>query len=499
MARLSELIARSGLDPLAVSGADPEIRSTTLDSRRVEADALFFALPGQRSDGEAFVADALARGARGIVAVSPRPEDLDPTIAWAQVDDPRGAAALLSRELWARPDEAMQLVGITGTNGKTTVSWLLESIVRAAGRPVGRMGTIGNAFDGIERNAAHTTPEAPEFFRLLAEMRDAGVEIVSMEVSSHALAMQRVAGARFTIAAFLNLSPEHLDFHEDEAAYLDAKALLFDGLSAEAVAVVNADDPRSETIRERARPARAITFGRGEGCDVRLREEHVRLRGAAAVLDLPSGAIPIRTHLIGGFNLDNVAAAAACAVALDLPADAITRGVGDLDAIPGRMERVDCGQPFAVIVDYAHTEDALRSLLETIAPLCEGAVHLVFGCGGSRDRSKRAPMGRVAARLADRVLVTSDNPRDEAPQAIIDSVMQGVAEVPGGAERTRAIVDRREAIAAGLESAGPADVVVVAGKGHEATQVFADRVERFDDRRVCRELLGCSEDETCLR
>lgn len=490
MARIGELIERAGLQPRAASGGDPEILAAALDSRRVESGSLFFALAGLRSDGEAFVADAVAGGARAIVAASPRPDDLDDRVAWIQLDDPRLAAALLSRELWERPDTALQLVGITGTNGKTTVSFLLESIVRAAARPVGRIGTIGTAYGDVTLPASHTTPEAPDFYELLARMRDAGIELVAMEVSSHALAMRRVAGARFVVAAFLNLSPEHLDFHGDEHAYFEAKALLFDGLSNEATAVVSVDEPHGEAIRERARPARVIGFGRDERADVRLRDEHVTLRGASAVLDLPSGPIPIRTHLVGRFNLENVAAAAACAVALGLPADAITRGVGDLASIPGRMERVDCGQPFAVIVDYAHTEDALQSLLETIAPLCEGSVHLVFGCGGSRDRGKRAPMGRVAARLAHRVYLTSDNPRDEDPAAIIASVTEGIASVSGGPERTRTIVDRRDAIAAALGAAGAGDVVVVAGKGHETTQIFRDRTEPFDDREVCRELLA---------
>lgn len=489
-ARLSALLEAARVRPLAAPGADPIIEGASLDSRSVGPGFVFFALPGRLADGESFVPEALDRGARAIVARSPRPEGIDAAVAWVQVAEPRRVAGRLSREVHRRPDESLTLVGITGTNGKTTVAYLVESIAAVAGRRAGRIGTVGYAFAGRERAAARTTPEAPDFYRMLAEMRDESVDLVVMEVSSHALALDRVAGAHFDTAAFLNLGRDHLDFHGSVEAYFEAKARLFDELETRQNAVLPADDPLGDTLRRRTR-ARVTTFGRGEGATVRLRDEHCGLEGSSAILDLPSGPLPVRTFLIGRFNLDNVAAAAACAVAVGLSPETIASGILAADRVPGRMERIDCGQPFGVIVDFAHTEAALRSALTSLRELTRGGrLSVVFGCGGDRDRDKRAPMGRAAAQLADRVWITSDNPRGEDPRAIAETVAAGAREVDGPGAEVTLELDRRAAVEAALAAAAPGDVVLIAGKGHETVQVSADGERELDDRVVAREALA---------
>ncbi|HXV77766.1 MAG TPA: UDP-N-acetylmuramoyl-L-alanyl-D-glutamate--2,6-diaminopimelate ligase, partial [Candidatus Polarisedimenticolaceae bacterium] len=469
------MLRGAGVRPVASYEPDPLVRSATLDSRRVEPGDLFFALRGLEVDGVDFVPQAAERGASAIVAGVPRPSWLDPAIAWVEVDEARRAAALLSRELQGRPDLALTLVGITGTNGKTTVSYLIESIARAAGMRAGRIGTVGHAFGDVERGAIRTTPEAPEFYRLLAEMRDASTELVAIEVSSHALALDRVAGARFQVAAFLNLGRDHLDFHQTAAAYFEAKARLFDALDESQWAVVPAGDPRGEQIRRRT-TAHVLGFGREAGADVRLRDEHCGVDGSRAVLDTPRGSVPIRTFLLGRFNLDNIAAAAACALSAGIGPDAIAAGALALERVPGRVERIDRGQPFAVVVDYAHTADALQNVLRFATDVTAGRVHVVFGCGGERDRGKRAEMGRVAAASGATIYITSDNPRGEDPERIIDEIEQGVLAVPGGAGRCTRLADRRAAIEAAILAAAADDAVVIAGKGHETTQTVAGRV-----------------------
>jgi UDP-N-acetylmuramoyl-L-alanyl-D-glutamate--2,6-diaminopimelate ligase len=457
--RLSSLLRAAGVEPVAGVDVDPDILGTALDSRRVGQGDIFFAIRGFEHDGEAFAPNAIHRGARAVVAASPRPDWVDPEVAWVFVEQPRRAAGLISRQYYCRPDEALTLVGITGTNGKTTVTYLLEAIASAADRRVGRVGTVGYAFDGDEVEAPRTTPEAPELYRLLAEMRDRAIEIVAIEVSSHALALSRVEGARFALAAFLNLGRDHLDFHEDEADYFEAKARLFDGLGPAQHAVLPADSSHGETLRRRTR-ARVWTFGRSEAATVRLRDERCDIDGSAAVLETPAGALR-----------------------------AVAAGVRGLGPVPGRAEKVDRGQPFAVLVDYAHTEDALRSLLSWLRELSGGRLRVVFGCGGDRDQGKRFGMGRVAAGLADRLYLTSDNPRREDPLRIIDEIHAGVVSVDGGSQRCSIHVDREEAIRTAIAEAAAGDVIVVAGKGHETTQTIGERLLPFDDRVVAARAL----------
>lgn len=486
---LSALLKRAKVRPLSPLGADPLVRGVSLDSRRVEEGDLFLAIRGFEVDGESFAPDAIGRGACAVVAESARPVRIDPNVGWVQVEDARRAAGPLSRECNDRPDEELDLVGVTGTNGKTTVTHIVESIALAAGRRCGRIGTVGCSLAGETRSSAHTTPEAPDFFRLLAEMRARSIDLVAMEVSSHALALHRVAGARFKVAAFLNLSADHLDFHANEEDYFLAKASLFRSLGDDQWAVLPADSPYRSRLAA-ATQARTLTFGRSEDADLRLRDERLALDGSSATLETPDGTVPIRTFLPGSMNLDNVAAAAACAIALGLAADAISTGVLALEGVPGRMERIACGQPFTVIVDFAHTSAALQALLAWVGTVATGRVLLVFGCGGERDRGKRADMGRVAARGADRVFLTSDNPRREDPGQIIEQILAGVADAPGGQERCHTFVDRETAICEALAAARDADVVVIAGKGHETHQIVGDDRRAFDDRKVARAALA---------
>lgn len=487
--RLSAMLDGSGVRPLAAPGADPEIAGMSLDSRTVGPGDLFLAIPGLRLDGAEFVGEALRRGARAVVAAGPRPEGVDEAVAWVRVAAPREAAGPLARELHGRPDEALALVGITGTNGKTTVAHLVESIGRAAGRKTGRIGTVGYAFDGETRPLERTTPEAPDLYRLLARMRDLGLEIVALEVSSHALALGRVGGARFSIAAFLNLSRDHLDFHPDLASYFEAKASLFTSLGSERTAVLPADTDHGRELRRRT-AARVLSFGRTADADVRLTDERTGIDGASAVLETPRGRLPVRTFLLGDYNLDNVAAAAACALALDLPPESIPAGVLALHGVPGRMERVPTDRPFDVVVDYAHTTDALERVLAWARGAASGRLRVVFGCGGGRDAGKRPEMGRVAARLADDVYLTSDNPRQEDPGRILDDVAAGVATVAGAADRCRKIADRERAIRRAIADAGAGDLIVIAGKGHETVQIVGAEARAFDDREVARRALA---------
>ncbi|NIM01804.1 MAG: UDP-N-acetylmuramoyl-L-alanyl-D-glutamate--2,6-diaminopimelate ligase [Acidobacteria bacterium] len=485
-ARLSDLLDGAAVAPLDTLEVDPEIRGVQLDSRRIGEGDLFFALAGEHVDGERFVPQAVERGARAIVAASSRPTGLDPAVAWVRVDEPRRVTGPISKEFYGRPDEALTLVGITGTNGKTTVSYMVQSIAQAAGRRAGRIGTTGFAFGGLAESLERTTPEATDLFRILDTMRRAGAEVVAMEVSSHALSLDRVCGTRFAVSAFLNLTRDHLDYYESEEAYFEAKARLFETLGPRDRAVISADSPWGDRVARRTR-AQALRFGRAQSADVRLSDEVCRLGGSTATLTGPDGPFEIELGLPGKFNLDNAAAAAACAVCLGYDPSSIATGLRNLSGVPGRVERVERGQPFAVWVDYAHTPDALERVLKLARSLARGRVLAVYGCGGDRDRGKRAEMGRVAAEQADISFITSDNPRGEDPRKIVDEVRAGAALVSGA--EIRCEVDRREAIRVAIAEAADDDLIVIAGKGHETTQTTGARVERFDDRKVAAELL----------
>lgn len=443
--------------------ATTEITAVVSSSRAALPGALFVAVSGARADGHDFVADAVAAGA--VAVLGERRVDVD--VPQVIVPDTRTVVGPVSAAFHGVPSARLAVVGVTGTNGKTTTVHLLQAVLRHVGRPTGMIGTL---------TGTRTTPEATDLQADLAERVAAGEQVVAMEVSSHSLAMHRVDGTRFAVAVFTNLSRDHLDFHRNMEAYFSAKARLFEPAFSEQAAV-NLDDPHGRLLRDAA-VVPTTGFGLDEVGRLELEVTRSRFRWRGEAVELGLG---------GRFNVANALAAATAASLLGVADADIAAGLGAAAPVPGRFEVVDGGQPFAVVVDYAHTPDGLEQVLAAARAVAGVArVLVVFGCGGERDATKRPAMGRVAVAGADRVVLTSDNPRGEDPDAIMSAVRQGM-----GQTATLAVErDRRRAIALALGAARPGDVVVLAGKGHEVTQVFADRVEDFDDRQVAREELA---------
>ncbi|MGZ5296821.1 MAG: UDP-N-acetylmuramoyl-L-alanyl-D-glutamate--2,6-diaminopimelate ligase [Actinomycetota bacterium] len=452
------------------------VSDVAFDSREVTPGALFFCVPGLHVDGHAFASEALNAGAVALVVE----RWLDVGAPQALVPSVRRAMGPMSAVAFADPASSMATIGVTGTNGKTTVTYLLASIFDAAGWTPGVVGTTGARVAGEPVPLARTTPEAPDLHRLLARMRDRGVRGAALEVSSHALEQRRVDGVVFDVAVFTNLSQDHLDFHATMDAYFDAKALLFTPDHA-VRAIVNADDPFGRRLlRHVAIPT--TTFGIGSEADLRARDIVVTRDGIACTID----GVAIRSRLRGSFNVGNLLAAGAAARALGIDDGAISRGLAALLEVPGRMEPIEAGQDFLVVVDYAHTPDSIRSVLRASRPLTSGRLILVFGCGGDRDRAKRSPMGAAATANADLTVVTTDNPRSEDPLAIISEIEPGLK---SGGGSFVIEPDRRAAIRLALHEAAAGDVVVIAGKGHEPFQELRDEAIPFDDRVVTREEL----------
>ena len=466
------------------------VRGLTDDSRRVVLGGCFVAVRGLRADGRRFIPQAVERGARAVVAEPPDPLPGE-GVGRILVPDTRRALPRLADTYYGHPSRALTVVGITGTNGKTTTSYLCEALLRARGLATGVIGTIQYVVRDQVREAGQTTPEAIELQGLLAEMVAAGVGGVAMEVSSHALALHRVDGVAFDVAVFTNLTQDHLDFHGTMEAYANAKYRLFSELLAagrkpRATAVLNADDPAGMRWAA-ALPGRVLTFGLGSGHLIRPLEYGSGLDGIRLLATTPAGEVRITSPLIGEHNVMNLLGATGAGIALGLDPSTIASALATVTRVPGRFEQVEAGQDFLVVVDYAHTPDALQRVLETARRLTPGRLAVVFGAGGDRDRGKRPVMGRIAAALADRVWLTSDNPRSEDPAAIIEEVAVGVAPPPpGGVARHP---DRREAIRQALDWARHGDTVVIAGKGHETYQIIGGQVLPFDDRRVAREFL----------
>ncbi|HEX4912984.1 MAG TPA: UDP-N-acetylmuramoyl-L-alanyl-D-glutamate--2,6-diaminopimelate ligase, partial [Vicinamibacterales bacterium] len=437
-----------------------------------------------------FVTQAIGRGAMTIVSESPRPDGI--TVPWLQVTDARLALALLAERFFDHPSRRMPVVGVTGTNGKTTTSYLLCSILDAAGLRAGMLGTVAYRIAGEDREASRTTPEAPDVQQLLHEMLEHGSKSAVMEVSSHALSLKRVDGMRFAAGVFTNLTRDHLDFHADMEAYFAAKRRLFEMLPPGAPAVVNMDDPRGKSLVEIS--SRPITYAINAKADVMPGPIEMTLAGLRMDVSTPTGVIAITSKLVGRPNVYNILAATATAAALDVPHDAIARGIANLPGVPGRFEVVSqADDDVTVVVDYAHTDDALRNLLETARPLASQRIVTVFGCGGDRDRSKRPLMGMVAARLSDVVVITSDNPRSEDPKRIIEEIERGIpagTQASSRAPQVESVVDRAAAIERAVSIAAKGDVVLIAGKGHEKYQQIGDRVLPFDDGEAARAALA---------
>ncbi|MBI2186679.1 MAG: UDP-N-acetylmuramoyl-L-alanyl-D-glutamate--2,6-diaminopimelate ligase [Acidobacteria bacterium] len=471
---------------------DVTCRGVTHDSRRVEPGWVFVALRGLKTDGTAFAPQAIAAGAAAVVAE--RAPDAPSPAPWIVVRDARLALALLASEFFGHPSRTMRVVGITGTNGKTTTSYLVAAIFEAAGVRCGVLGTVMYRIGDREFAAERTTPEAPELQGFMHDMVAAGCGACAMEVSSHALALRRADGIHFAAGVFTNLTRDHLDFHGSMEEYFAAKRRLFELLPPEAPAAVNLDDPRGAAIVEVAR--RPVTYAVNRHADVTPGPFAVSLEGLTFDVHTPRGDAHVRSPLVGRPNIYNILAAVSATTALDLPLDAVERGIAQLPGVPGRFERVSSSDDdITVFVDYAHTDDALRNLLETARPLAARRLITVFGAGGDRDRSKRPLMGMVAARLSDVAVVTSDNPRSEDPQRILDEINLGAQqEARQRHVEVLTIVDRRDAILYAVREASAGDLVLVAGKGHEKYQEIGGTRLPFDDVAVAREALRARRD-----
>jgi UDP-N-acetylmuramoyl-L-alanyl-D-glutamate--2,6-diaminopimelate ligase len=482
--KLKELLR--GLEGLETGpDVEAEVSSLAYDSRRVEQGTLFFAIQGEKADGHAFIPQALERGAVAVVSERLPPNKL--ASRWVRVPQIRRALSTAGRIFFGQPDLHLKLIGITGTNGKTTTAFLVESILRAAGVRAGLFGTIAYRFGDRALPALNTTPESLDLWSYFAQTVAAGGTGVVMEVSSHALAQERVWGFPYSVAVFTNLTRDHLDYHKDFDHYYEAKRRLFEGLGTPPPqwAIINLDDPWGRKLLDVPCPHR-LTYGMNSDAQVKVKHLEHRHNGLEGMIVTPAGKVQLASPLLGRANLANILAATAASVAFGIPLEKIEQGLKDLIAVPGRFERIDEGQPFLVVVDYAHTDDALRNVLSTARELTRNRLIVVFGCGGERDREKRPLMGEAAGSLSDLAVLTSDNPRGEDPLLIISDALVGLQKAgkPYWAE-----VDRETAIRKAIEKAREGDVVVLAGKGHETYQILKDRTIPHDDREVARKIL----------
>lgn len=488
---LSALI--EGLSAEVRGRLDVAIEDVVFDSRQVKPGSLFVALKGAHQDGNRFIPDAVAAGACAILSDSAPSPTGGATLV--RVKDALKALACVAACFWDYPSRRLKMVGLTGTNGKTTVSYLIESIFQAAGLKTGVLGTINYRFGGQQIPAPNTTPFASELQRFLARIAAGGGQACVMEVSSHALALGRVEGVDFDVAVFTNLTQDHLDFHGTMDAYGAAKAKLFESLDPESPkpipksAVINLDDPAASQMA-RASRVPVLSYRLHAPADIFAKHVESDANGSRFEFCGPQTRFPVRLQLLGEYNVMNALAAAGAALALRLPAENIQAGLQNLSGVPGRLERIACGQPFTVVVDYAHTEDALKQVMQTLRRLRPRRLITVFGCGGDRDRSKRPLMGEAAVKGSDEVIVTSDNPRGEDPAGIALDIEVGARRVSSACYQI--VLDREEAIVRAIRLAGPGDIVLIAGKGHEKDQIIGSARIPFDDRDVARRILSAA-------
>jgi len=467
---------------------DARVSDVTHDSRQVRAGWLFVAIRGEKTDAHRFVAEVMQRGAVGVVSELELPADFKG--AWIRVEDARGALALAAAEVQGHPSRELKLVGITGTNGKTTTAFLVAAIIEAAGERSALISTVEYRVAGVSMEALHTTPEASDVQRLLRRAVESGCKVAVMESSSQALDLRRCDALRYETAAFTNLTRDHLDYHGTMEEYFAAKLRLFDGSLGErpAFSVVNVDDEYGARLAgELSREGqRVLSYAIDADADIKARDVAFSMGGTRLLLATPAGEREIVSPLVGRPHVYNILTAAACAHALGIELDDVAEALKTCAGAPGRFERVAHAGDFAVVVDYAHTDDALRNVLRTARDVAKGRVITVFGCGGDRDRTKRAPMGKAAASLSDVAIATSDNPRTEDPEAILRDVEVGLR---AARKPYLKLVDRREAIHRAIEQARAGDIVVIAGKGHEDYQIIGTEKRHFDDREVAREAL----------
>ena len=462
-----------------------EVNGLDYDSRRIQPGFLFFAFPGSRADGRAFAQSAVEKGALAVVSELATPEGF--THPWIQVEHGRKALAIAARNFYGKPDERLGLTGITGTNGKTTTSFLIDAILRHPGRTTALIGTIEYRLAGQIRTAVNTTPESLDLYRIFHELERLGGSHVTMEVSSHALALGRVYGIAFHTAVFTNLTRDHLDFHETMEAYFAAKQLLFlpEGAPPPRYAVINNDDAYGRRIAVAA-GTQVVQYGFGEGANLRASALEMTFEGLRFTAEYQREKVRLSSPLVGKINAYNILAACGAALSYGFDWKMISAAVAECRRVPGRFDSIEERQPFMVVVDYAHTDDALRNVIAIARELSPKRVITLFGCGGDRDRSKRPLMGMAAGEASDFVVLTSDNPRSEDPLDIINDALVGLRRYD-----TPHIIepDRHKAIQAALKEARPGDIVILAGKGHEPYQVLKDRTIAFDDRVVAREVL----------
>ncbi|HRZ86715.1 MAG TPA: UDP-N-acetylmuramoyl-L-alanyl-D-glutamate--2,6-diaminopimelate ligase [bacterium] len=488
-----------GLDTVTAAGrTDIEITGISVDSRRISPGELFCAVRGSAADGRSFINDAISRGAAAVLTDDRSIETVQcPHIV---VSDMKAALIAVGHRYYGDPSRALTAVGITGTNGKTTTAFLIRAFFEAAGKPCGLIGTVGYYIGQKQYPAPNTTPGPIDIARLLAEFRDAGAGAAVMEVSSHALDQKRADGVAFDVAVFTNLTRDHLDYHKDIPHYFAAKARLFSLLNGSPkehkAAVINIDDPYSKALGPHI-ATRTITYGFGAGADVRATGCSCRADGSVFDLEAGGRTFRITTHLIGRFNVSNILAAVAAGCGAGLSLDAMAAAAASFMPPPGRMQFVRCCPPdVTVIVDYAHTDDALKNVLTTVRGVTAGRLILVFGCGGDRDRTKRPLMGRIASELSDLAIVTSDNPRSEDPRSIIQDIMKGIPQE--SRTKMREIPDRKAAICHALDASRAGDVIIIAGKGHEDYQIAGDTVQHFSDAEEVRGYYAARGDITAI-
>jgi len=471
-------------DAAIVNQVERSIRGLDLDSRKIRPGYLFAVVPGRHSDGRTYVADAIERGA--VAILSSEKLHVPGNVSLILVPHVRRALADLCCRFYGYPADLVRTVGVTGTNGKTTVATLVRSLLTATGKQAALLSTVVHQIGSRRIPAGNTTPESPELQAYFAEMVERHIRYAAMEVSSHSLDQERIRGIRFAVGAFTNLTDrEHLDYHKAFDAYRDAKARLFESLAVDATAVLNREDPASAYYAERTR-ARVVTYALDDGADIRAAIEEMSLqKGMVLRIQTPAGSIRVHSPLVGRYNAMNLLAGVGCALALGMELGQIAAGIGRFTGAPGRLERVDAGQPFTVLVDYAHNEDGLKSVLGVLRPLAPKRLIVLFGAGGDRDRSKRPRMGAAAAALADFTVLTSDNSRSERTEDILAEIAAGMpADAPRLIEP-----DRREAIRKAVHMAHPGDLVVLAGKGHETYQDIGGVRYDFDDREEARRAL----------
>lgn len=460
-----------------------DIKRITDDSRKILPGDLFVALKGYSLDASKFVGLALDAGARAIV--TDKEFDSRPGISKILVDDTRLALGAIASNFYGHPSRKLKVVGITGTNGKTTVSYLVESIIKASGYGAGIIGTINYRLNGKTLPAVNTTPGALALQGMLREMVRSNTGYAVIEVSSHSLDQGRVDNVLFDVGVFTNLTSDHLDYHKTTANYFKAKKRLFEKLKAGGSAVLNLDDSKAASLKKSIKN-RVITYSTKGKADVEAIDIVLSMDGTRFTVRTPDAKFNIRTRLIGIHNVSNILAAASAAIALKIPEEAMVKGIASMETVPGRLEAVDAGQQFKVFVDFAHTEDALFNVLGLLRDVAKSRIVTVFGCGGNRDRTKRPLMGKIACKYSDHVIVTSDNPRFEEPGAIIREIESGIK---GKFSNYDIVPDRKEAIAKALSSASKDDIIVIAGKGHESCQIIRDEVIPFDDRKVALSIL----------